>query len=216
MMTIAKLAAVAVGVGVLGGAGFVYRAFGAFLPWHEEQEATRLAGISEITRGSVVADIGAGTGRFSLAMARRVGPSGRVYSTELSGVAVAALDAAAAREGLRNLIALRAEALDTRLPDACCDVVFLRNVYHHVTDPVAFAGSLRAAVRDDGRLVIVDFDEGALWLHGDAPGDAPPRRAGHGVNRAAAIAEIEAAGFRLEREIADWSAPMWLLVFRPR
>jgi hypothetical protein len=93
-------------------------------------------------------------------------------------------------------------------------MLLLRNVYHHVQDPQAFARALRRAVRDDGRLVVIDFDTGALWFHGGRPGDTSVRRPGHGVDRAAAIAELSAAGFQLECQIRDWSGPMWLAIFR--
>jgi hypothetical protein len=92
--------------------------------------------------------------------------------------------------------------------------VFLRNVSHHVTEPLGYAPALRKAVRDGGRLVVIDFDAGALWFHGGKAGDASVRRPGHGVSREDAIAEITAAGFELEKEDPRWSRPMWLLVFR--
>lgn len=204
------------GLSLAGSAGFVYYAFGAFLPWREEAEAVRLAELAGMGEGSTVAEIGAGAGRFTMSFARRVGPRGRVFSTELAGDAVAALAARAAAEGLRNVTEVRGGRLETNLPDGCCDVVVLRNVYHHVTEPQAFARALRQAVRDGGRLVVIDFDTGALWLHGGRPGDTSSRRAGHGVERADAIAELTAAGFQLEQEIADWGGPMWFAMFTRR
>jgi SAM-dependent methyltransferase len=214
MTSIVKVAAIAAGLGAIGTAGFIYHPFGAFLPWREEQEAARIADVAGIGPGGVIAEIGAGSGRFSRAFARRVGPQGKVYSTELSADAVAALAASAEREGLRNVIEVKGERLDTRLPDRCCDVIVLRNVYHHVSEPAAFAQALGRAIRDRGRLVIVDFDAGALWFHGGAPEDAPSRRPGHGVDRQEVIRELAAAGFTLERDVPDWSGPMWMAVVR--
>jgi hypothetical protein len=53
-----------------------------------------------------------------------------------------------------------------------------------------------------------------LWFHGGRPADASERRPGHGVARADAIAELTAAGFRVEQEVAEWSGPMWLVQLR--
>jgi ubiquinone/menaquinone biosynthesis C-methylase UbiE len=213
-MTPAKIAAFAAGALMVGGGGFIYHAFGAFLPWQEEREAGRLAEVAGIREGATVAEIGAGGGRFAISLARAVGTHGRVFATELTSKAVAAIAAKAAAAGVRNLTEVKGERLKTHLPDACCDVVFLRNVYHHVTEPAAFARELRRAVKLGGALVVVDFEPGSLWFHGGRPDDAAARRAGHGVSRREAIAEIEAAGFRLEAQDPRWSSPMWLAVFR--
>lgn len=123
------------------------------------------------------------------------------------------------REGLArqkpgwNVRSIRSE---TRLPDGCCDVVLMRNVYHHVTQPQAFGRAVRKALKDGGRLAVIDFDTGALWFHGGRPDDTSPRRAGHGVSRRDAIAELSAAGFQLETEIPRWSGPLWLTIFSAR
>ena len=214
MLTIWRTAGIAAGITLFGAAAFFSYAFGAFLPWNEEVEAARLVDLAGVRDGDVVGEIGAGGGRFALALARRVGPRGRVFATELSNEAVAALAARAGAAGLHNVTEVRAGRLDTNLPDGCCQLLLLRNVYHHVQDPQAFAPALRRAVRDEGRLVVIDFDTNALWFHGGRPGDTSVRRPGHGVDRADAIAELTAAGFQLEKEIADWGSPMWLLMFR--
>ena len=213
-MTIWRTAGMFAGVSAIGAAGFLYYAFGAFLPWREEREVSALGALAGIREGDVVAELGAGGGRFSLALAKQVGPQGRVFTTELSAEAVAALAARAEAEGLRNVTEIRSTRLETNLPDRGCGVLLLRNVYHHVQDPRGFALALRRALQDEGRLVVIDFDAGALWFHGGRPDDASARRAGHGVNRADAIAELTAAGFQLEKEIPDWSGPMWLAMFR--
>ncbi|HSC27930.1 MAG TPA: class I SAM-dependent methyltransferase [Vicinamibacterales bacterium] len=201
-------ASVAVLAGVLA-----YVTLGAFLPWRETAEAERLARIAGVGAGQTVAEIGAGTGRFSVVMARLVGPRGKVFSTELSADKLDAIRERAEAENLENLVVVEAGERETRLPDACCDLVFMRNVYHHVSDPEAFAVSVRRAVRSGGRLAVMDFEPGALWFLGGRPADTSEPRTGHGVSRAQALAEFTAAGFRLEREDSRWSGPMWLMLF---
>jgi len=213
-MTLIRGLALVTAAAAVGGGIFLYSAFGAFLPWRERGEAARAADLAGIQPGTVVAEIGAGKGLFSVEFARRVGPSGRVYATEITPEAVAGLAARAEAEGMRNIVETRGERTKTNLPGGCCDVLFLRNVYHHVTEPASFGRELRKALQDDGRLVVVDFEAGALWFHGGRPGDSPERRPGHGVARTAAIAELRTAGFEVERQVPDWNGPMWLVVFR--
>jgi SAM-dependent methyltransferase len=214
-MTVLKVVTGVAALGLAGATAVLYAGFGAFLPWREAAEAERLAALAGVRAGQTVAEIGAGGGRFTVAMATRVGEAGRVYSTELDEARRADIRTRADAAGLRNVTVVEGAPHRTNLPDGCCDVVFMRNVYHHVQDPEAFAASVRRAVRPNGRVVVMDFDPGSLWFHGGRPDGASDRRPGHGVSRAAAIAEFRAAGFRLEHEAPRWSQPMWLVMFRP-
>jgi predicted methyltransferase len=211
-MTTTRILAVTTGIGLTGFAALVYAHFGAFLPWRENAEARRLTEMTGVRAGSAVAEIGAGTGRFTVAVARAVGPAGTVYSTELTAANRQAIRGRADAANLSNVVVVDGDRLQTNLPEECCDLVFLRNVYHHVTDPDSFANNLKSAIRPGGRLAVIDFEPGALWLHGGRPGDSSTRRPGHGVSRADAVAELTKAGFRVEREIPDWSGPMWLVL----
>jgi SAM-dependent methyltransferase len=211
-MTTTRILAVTAGIGMTGFVAVLYANFGAFLPWRENAEAQQLIEITGVQAGWTVAEVGAGTGRFTLAMARAVGDAGKVYSSEISAANQQAIRARVGAAELRNVVLVDAGRLQTNLPDACCDLVFLRNVYHHITDPDAFADSLRAAVRPGGRVALIDFEPGALWFHSGRPAEASDRRPGHGVSRVAAVAELTKAGFLLEREVRDWSGSMWLVL----
>lgn len=185
-----------------------------FLPVSITGEADRLAALLEVAPGRVVAEIGAGTGAMTVDMARRVGPAGHVYSTELSSRRRDEIRARVEREGLGNVIIVEAGATETKLPDACCDAVFMRNVYHHIGEPASFAASVRRAVRDGGRLAIVDFAPGAFWHLPGRPAGADERRTGHGVSRRDVIDGFTAVGFRVEQEVEDWGGRMFLILFR--
>ena len=212
-MTVLRVAGLVAAIGLTAAAAAAYAAFGAFLPWREQAEVVRLAGVVNVRPGQTVAEIGAGTGRFTAAMARMVGNSGRVFSTELDAERRRQIAERVTSNGLRNVTVLEAAAAATNLPDACCDVVFLRNVYHHVQEPERFAASVARAIKPGGAAVVIDFEPGSLWLHGGSPDDAI-RRPGHGVSRQDAIREFRTAGFEPRQDIPDWSGPMWLVVFQ--
>jgi SAM-dependent methyltransferase len=211
-MTTFKIVTAVAGTGLAGVAVWLYVGFGAFLPWRENAEADRLSRLAGISEGQTVAEIGAGGGRFVVALAEKVGPAGRVFATELAGSTYQAL--AERTRSIGNITIVQAERMKTGLPDSCCDVVLMRNMYHHVANPAAFLDEAKRALRSNGRMVIVDFAPGALWFHGGRPADSATRRPGHGVSQAAARAELVQAGFRPEFEDPRWSPPMWMSMFR--
>lgn len=196
------------GVVVLG--AVLYVRFGAFLPWREDAEAIRLGDLAGVKPGSAVAEIGAGSGRFTYAMARRVGSQGKVLATELDTRQLKALQAGARERRLEHVTVVESAPSRTMLPAGCCDVVFMRNVFHHVADRRAFARDVVDAVAVGGRIVIIDFEPRALWWHADID------EGGHGLSRREAIDVFTAAGAALELERPRWSGPMWLVMLRRR
>jgi SAM-dependent methyltransferase len=165
------------------------------------REAARLFDVLELRPGMVVADVGAGGGEMSAEMASRIGPSGRVYATDISADSLRTLRALALKTPLGNVTVVEGADLATQLPDACCDAVFIRNVYHHFHDPSAMNRSLVAALKPGGRLAIIDFEPAA----GSAlPEGVPANRGGHGIRAPLVIEELTAAGFSAPRTIMDW------------
>lgn len=120
-------------------------------------EISRLTELLSLREGMTVAEVGAGTGWLSVEVARRVGRSGRVYSTELSADRVDDIRHAIADVGLNNVTVLQAGERATHLPAECCDAIFMRRVYHHLTAPSAILTSIHEALKAGGRLVIIDF-----------------------------------------------------------
>ncbi|MEK7408174.1 MAG: methyltransferase domain-containing protein [Acidobacteriota bacterium] len=186
-------------VALLGAAGFAVFWFqcGPGLA----KEADRLASVVELRPGLTVADIGAGRGRIAVRLARRLGPSGRLYATELGAAKLETLRRAAA--GLANVSVLAASEHSTGLPDACCDVIYMRRVYHHLTDPAAVSKGLYAALRPGGRLAVIDMlsPRWIFFLHHGIPPDVP-------------LGQLSAAGLVLDRRIDGWSPIDYCLVFR--
>lgn len=194
------LAAGAFGLLLAGAAAFIYwTQYGPGL----DNEVARLAAVAEVRPGMTVADIGAGRGALAVRMAARLGPHGRLYATEMEGEKQEAIRQAAAARGLDNITVVQAGERSTGLPDACCEVVYLRRVYHHLGDRAAMGKALHAALRPGGRLVIIDLVTPSWLFFLD-----------HGVAPEEAAAQLTAAGFQLERRIDDWSFIDYCLVFR--
>jgi ubiquinone/menaquinone biosynthesis C-methylase UbiE len=181
---------------------------------HWQEEASRLATLLRWQPGSVVAEIGAGYGELTLLAAQRVGPSGKVYSTELDAQALARLKELAARE--KNISAVKAGEADTNLPAGCCDSIFMRLVYHHLTKPTEIGASLFRSVKSGGRLAVIDEDpnEGS-----SVPKGVPKNRGGHGIPQKILISELTAVGFEVETVQSDWpgrneSHQFYCVIFR--
>ncbi|KAB2964781.1 MAG: methyltransferase domain-containing protein [Thermoanaerobaculia bacterium] len=177
-------------------------------------EAAELAALMRVGAGSRVADVGAGKGEWALRWAERVGETGRVWATEVTDELVAAIRRAAVEAGVDNLEAIRGDDRRSGLAAGCCDVVLLRMVYHHFTEPAAMRADLARALAPGGRLVIVDTVPQKHWRRLEGT----PERGGHGVAPEEAIAEWRAEGFELiERRDAWMGDPdRYALVLTPQ
>lgn len=183
---------------VLGVAGWAASAYGERTP---EQEALWLQMVTDIEPGGVIGEIGAGDGRMAVQIARLVGPEGRVYATELDPALVAKIRTRAGSAGVGNLTAVTAAERSTNLPPECCDAVFMRRVYHDLSDPADVLVDIRRALKPGGRLAVIDFEPtflGNLLM---------PRRAnrqGHGIEPDDLVREVRASGFSLKRAPETW------------
>ena len=126
-------------------------------------EGERLAGLLELGPSSTIAEIGAGTGWLSVEIANRLGEGGRMYSTELNPARLDDIRQAVADAGLTNVTVIEAGERATNLPRACCDAIFMRRVYHHISEPQEINASLYEAIRPGGRLIIIEFNNRG-WL----------------------------------------------------
>lgn len=172
-----------------------------------ESEADRLAALLGLAPGTTLAEIGAGEGKLAREFARRVGAAGRVYATELEEEKLDALRAEAAEAGLTNVEVLPAQLEATGLPAACCDAIFMRHVYHHLTAPAAVNRDALNALRPGGVFVVVDFPP-TWYLAPFAPEGVGEERTGHGITASAALRELTDAGFEQMQVIDDWN-PHW-------
>jgi len=192
-----------------------WRGFGFHAGGSEMQE---LRDVLALKPGISVADVGAGKGQLTLALAAEVGPSGHIFSTDIDPESLDQIRAAVADAKLDNVTVIQAQARDTGLPADCCDAVVLRRVYHHVTDPDETDASLLHAVRSGGVLAVIDFPPMFSWLWPWPPKGVPENRRGHGVAAQLVVNEVTASGFELAQVIDDWPGrwplPSYCAVFR--
>ena len=180
-----------------------------------ELEMPELAKLFELKPGMTVADVGAGFGAWTVRFARVVGPSGRVFATDIGEAQLAALRDAVKREGLTN-VTVSAGAVDsTNLPAQCCDAILIRDAYHHLTQPAAIVKSLAAALKPGGRLAVIDFPPRP---NTEVPSGVPADRLGHGVPPGVVQREVGGALTHV-RTIETWAsgsqpASLYLVLFR--
>ncbi len=156
--------------------------------------------------------MGAGDGEFTVPLGRAAAPAGRVYATEVEDDKLEKVRAAVRDAGLENVTVLRGDQATTGLPDACCDAILLRLVYHHFTDPAAMRRSLWNALKPGGRLVVVETEPQKGWR--ELPG--VPERGGHGIPAQELLADMERDGFAVVDRYFDWPAEgdSYCVVFR--
>ena len=178
----------------LGGAAFLILLL-VFAYGDDEAEVERLADVLDIQPGDTVADVGAGDGWLSIEVATLVGESGQVFATELSADRRDAIRTAVAAAGLDNVTVVEAGEHETNLPPSCCDAIFLRRIYHHLTDPAATNASLHAALKPGGRLAVVELEFNGFLR--------PLRGWPHWTDDAQVVTEVTAAGLT-HVETLDW------------
>jgi len=175
-------------------------------------EANRIADLMDLAPGRDVADVGAGDGAWTADLAGRVAPGGHVYATEVDEDDLEAIRGLLERHAVDNVTSILGDQDETGLPDACCDAILLRLVYHHFIDPSKMRASLRRALRPGGLLVVVDFvPKGEI-----PPVSGVPERGGHGVSAEEVIEEMTSGGFELVSRDDEWQGhdDRFCVVFR--
>lgn len=152
-------------------------------PGREERlQINRVMDILGIAPGKAVADIGAGSGWFTVRAANRVGGGGVVYAVDINPEAIDYVGKRAQKENLQNVKTILSKADDPLLPAGSVDAVLLLKTYHEVAHPVDLLRNLRTALRPGAKLGIIDRN-----------GNGED----HGVGRDVVIREAKAAGYRL-------------------
>lgn len=143
----------------------------------------RVMDLLGIGPGKVVADIGAGSGWFTVRAAARVGDGGSVYAEDINPRATAYVEKRAADEHLSNVHVVLGSPSDPKLPAGSFDAALMMKVYHEIADPVRFLTALRPDLKPHAKLGIIDRSGNG---------------ADHGVDRDIVVREAKAAGYKLE------------------
>jgi predicted methyltransferase len=155
--------------------------------WQKPDEIMDALGIAD---GASVADVGPGAGWFTIRLARRVGPNGRVYATDVQPQMLEAVRRRVAREGLLNVETRLGSDSDPKLPLRSLDAALVVDTYPEVEDRVTFLRNLAAALKPAGRIGIVNYKPGR-----GGPGPSPEE--GARVESTAVEADAKAAGLRV-------------------
>ena len=152
-------------------------------PGREDRlQINRVMDILGITSGKNVADIGAGSGWFTVRAARRTGDAGQVYAVDINPEAIRYIDDRMQKEQLHNIKTILGKEDDPLLPANQIDAVLLLKTYHEVAKPVTLLRNLRPALRPSAKVGIID-------RNGSADN--------HGVNRHIVVKEFAEAGYQL-------------------
>lgn len=165
-------------------------------------QINRVMDILSIQPGKTVADIGAGSGWFTVRAARRVGETGTVYAVDINPDAIRYVSNRAQKEQLHNIKAVLGKPDNPLLPANAVDSVLLLKTYHEVAEPVTLLRNLKASLRPGAKVGIIDRN-----------GNGED----HGVARDIVIREAQEAGYRLQEEY-DFVKPDkmdYFLVFTP-
>jgi predicted methyltransferase len=173
--------------------------------WQKPDQIMDALGVAE---GSIVAELGAAGGWFTLQLARRVGPNGKVFAEDIQPAMLEAINRRMQKENLSHVTTVLGTPSDPRLP-AGIDAALISDAFHEMDDPtdrsviVTLLRNVAASLKPQGRLGIVDWTPGA-----GGPGPAADQRADPDV----IIRAARAAGLRLiSRE--DYPPFVYLLVF---
>jgi ubiquinone/menaquinone biosynthesis C-methylase UbiE len=143
-----------------------------------------------IEKGMNVADIGAGTGYFSIRIARRVGPTGKVYANDIQSEMLDRLREKSDHEGITNIETVLGSEADPKLPAGKMDLVILVDVYHEFSQPQAMLHKIRASLKPDGRLILLEYRKEDPTI---------PIRPDHKMSIPEVKTEVEAEGFKLDK-----------------
>lgn len=173
----------------VGGAGWLER------PEREAEEAPSIAiRALQLKKGQVVADIGAGSGYYTMRMADAVGPEGKVYATDIQTGMLDIVRRRVTAARLTNVETVLSGPDDPKLPADSLDLAIMVDVYHELSAPQEFIRRLRPALKRTGRLVLLEFRKEDPRV---------PIRPEHKMSIAEVKAELEPEGFKLSTVLND-------------
>lgn len=167
-----------------------------------------IVAVMGLEAGMHVADVGAGTGLFTRIMAPQVGPEGRVYAVDIAAKFLDHIENKNREVGVENVATVQCDQHSTNLAPASVDRVLVCDTYHHFEFPQDTLASIHRALREDGRLIIVDFER--------VDGVSKPFVLGHvRCGKGTVTDEVRDAGFELAADI-PMMEEQYVLIFKKR
>ena len=177
--------------------------------WERDQEErpSRAVAALKLKPGDFVADVGAGSGYYTERLAKQVGPTGKVYATDIQPEMLALAERRMKKARLSNVELVLGTEDDPRLPRGTLDLVLMVDVYHELQRPQEMLRRLKPTLAPGGRLVLVEFRKEDPRV---------PIRDEHKMSVAEAKLELEAEGYRLDRviDVLPWQHILVFVVER--
>jgi predicted methyltransferase len=171
------------------------------------QQREKIFAAVGVKPGMNVADIGAGTGLFTLPFAKAVGTDGKVFAVEIAQKFLDHINSRAKQAGVSNVASVLCTDRSVELPEASVDLAFICDVYHHFEFPQASLASLHKALKPGGTIVLIDFKR--------IPGQSSDFVMGHvRAGQEVFESEIVAAGFEKVAEVKDVLKENYFVKFR--
>ena len=172
----------------------------------QEENTTQLLKNLALQPGTVIADIGAGSGYHSTLLSKMVG-NGKVYAVDVEREMIVYLNERIKREGKKNIIPVLSTEKSVSLPANSMDMMLLVDVYHEFSFPYEMAQSMLEALKPGGKLVLVEFR---------AEDPNVPIKAIHKMSQQQAVKEFKAAGFLFEKNISNLPWQHCLIFRKPK
>ena len=199
-----RAAALLLAAGILGGCSsfkrFVYEGFSR----DEWQQPERVIAALGIRSGDRVADLGSGSGYFTLRLVPAVGPDGRVYAVDVDEEMNEYLRKRLTEAGVANVDVVLGRFEDPLLPDGSIDLALVVDTYHHLEDRPAYFRNLRRDLAPGGRVAVIDYDGRKGWF---------VRLMGHTTPREELLREMAEAGYEVVEEF-DFIDRQSFVIFR--
>lgn len=179
------------------------------IPWlnrperiQEENPEEMLAQL-ELKEGMTVCDMGCGDGYYTMELAKRVGPSGKVFAVDIQPEMLQELSRRCQQFDLKNVDMLLGSPHDPKLPEGKLDLILMVDVYHEFSNPVEMLAAMRQSLKADGRIALVEFR---------AEDPQVPIKPEHKMSKKQILKEYKANGFRLVKEYdrLPWQHVMFL------
>ena len=153
--------------------------------WQKPNKVLETVGVKP---GMVIGEPGAGQGYFTLKLARKVGPTGKIYANDIIKKYLDSIKKKARKEGLTNIVTIKGKETDPLFPGGQMDMVFMCLVLHDLTRPVAFLKNLKPCLKPNAPLVIIEQDP-----------EKTGSTSGHFWQQAKILETVKAAGYKLDR-----------------